>query len=922
MRALRRWLARIVHFATGPRGGRRLQEEMRERLLWQTEENIRAGVAPAEARRQAALKFGHIDRIRESYHAEEGLPFFDGLLQDVRYAGRVLLKSRSFTAAAAASLALAIGANTTIFSVAKQLLYERLAVPRASDLRLLTWTGARDHVAVHSGYHYDSLPGGRITSADFSYPVYEQLRAQNRVLGDLLTFHITGMNATVGEAARRVSAQEVSGNYYSVLGVQPQLGRPILPADDTPASQPVVVISDEFWASAFGRSPAAVGGWIRLNNIPTMVVGVNPKSFTGTESTLPGETPAVTVALAMQPILTPTSDGSNTLASPEEWGGLNILGRTRPGVSDAAAQAALDTQLSAIVRATMLVRGGEELPRLALRDGSRGLFGQKQVFAAPMSALMIFLGLVLLLACANIANLMLSRGAQRQREMSVRLALGAGRGRILRQMLVESLLLATIGGALGLAIGYWGRIAIPRLTQNAWELATVPVHFDWPVFVFTAAVTVFTGVLFGLAPALAATRADITHGLKEGGRTATRGRRGLAGKAVAAFQIGLSTLLVIGAGLFVRSLAGLNAVDPGFRTDHLLLAEIVLPQNRYPAGANIAFHRRLEQAMAAIPGAANISAGEYPYLSHDLSSLEFLRDDEARDPNRRQTEAYNAVGGGFFETLGIPVVAGRAFGKGDTANSPKVGIINQSLAKRRFPNQNPIGRRFSIGVKGGYGDILTSLPIEIVGVCGDTLHGDLREQPPPQFFIPYVQQSSIRRLTYEIRTRMEPDAIVPALRRIIHAADPELPVVHIRSQQEQIDSDLEEERLFVSLTSGFGMLALVLASAGIYGVMAYSVAQRTNEIGIRLALGAIPRQVLGLILREASWLSAVGIATGVGASLLLTRLVKSMLYGIGPYDPATVWGAVLLLAAVALGASWIPASRAAKVQPMQALRLD
>ena len=868
MKALRRWFAGIVNFATGRRGDRRLAE---------------------------------------------------GLLQDVRYAARVLAKSRGFSVVAATSLALAIGANTTIFSVAKQLLYERLAVPQAADLRLLTWT-AREHVAVHAYHH--SLPGGLIASEEFSYPVYQQLRAQNRVLGDLLIFHVTGMNATVGEDAQRVTAHEVSGNYYAVLGVQPQAGRGIEPSDDTPASQPVAVISDGFWAREFARSPAALGRWIRINDVAVRIVGVNPKNFTGAGSTLPAEAPEVTVALAQGPILTPSANGANTLADPADWGGLYILGRARPGVSDRAAQAALDTQLSAIVRATIPVRAGEDIPRLVLRDGSRGLYGQRQTFATPLSVLLLFVGLVLLLACANIANLMLARGAERQREMSVRLALGAGTARILRQMLVESLLLASIGGAGGLAIGYWGRTAIPRLTENVWELATFPVHFDWPVFAFTAAVTALTGVLFGLAPALSAIRVDVTHGLKEGGRSATRARRGFAGKAVAAFQIALSTLLVIGAGLFVRSLAGLSAVDPGFRTDHLLLAQIVLPQNRYRSGANIAFHQRLEQAIADIPGVESISAAEYPYLSHDLSSLEFWPEGEVGDPGRQPTEAYNAVGAHFFETLGIRMVAGRAFGAQDTATSPRVGIINRSLARTRFPNRNPIGRRFSVEMYGGYGDILTSRPIEIVGICADTLHADLSRPPPPQFFLPYVQQTSIRRLTYEIRTRTTPESIVPALRRVVRAADPELPLVHVRTEQEQIDSDLEEERLFVTLTSAFGVLALVLASVGIYGVMAYSVAQRTNEIGIRLALGAVPGQVLAMVLREASWLSAAGVAAGVGASFVLSRLVKSMLYGIAPYDPATLWGAVLILLTVALGASWIPARRAAKVQPMVALRRD
>ena len=921
MRALRRLIARIVNCATRRRDDRRFQEEMREHLIRQTEENIAAGMPPAEAHRQAVLRFGPIEAIRENYRDQGGLPWVEGVVQDVRIGARVLLRNRGFSAVAVTSLALAIGANTTIFSVAKQLLYERLAVPNPGDLRVLTWTGVKDHVAVHRADH-SSLPGGLISSEEFSYPVYEQLRGQNRVLADILASHVTGMNATVGEDAQRVTAHEVSGNYYSVLELRPQLGRGIEPADDTAGSRPVVVISDGFWAREFGRSSSALGRWIRLNGVPVMVVGVNPRSFTGAESTMPSEAPEVIVALAKGPLLTPTADGTNPLANPADWGGLHLLGRTKTGVSDRAAQTALDTQLSAIVRATMPMHAGEDVPRLVLRDGSRGLFRQKAIFAAPLSVLMMFVGLVLLLACANIANLMLARGARRQREMSVRLALGAGPGRILRQMLVESLVLALMGGVSGLAIGYWGRIAIPRLTDNIWQLAAFPMHFDWQIFGFTAAVTILTGILFGLAPAVAAARADVTRGLQEGGRTATRARRGFAGKSVAGFQIALSTLLVIGAGLFIRSLAGLNAVEPGFRTDHLLLAQIVLPQKRYPAGTNVALHQRLEHALGGIPGVESITAGEYSYLSHDVSEVEFLPDGEAIDPGRKQSEAYNAVGNRFFETMGIPMLAGRAFGAGDMATSPKVGIINQSLAKARFGDQSPIGRQFTVGTYGGYGDVLTRSPIEIVGICRDTLHGDLHEQAPPQFFVPYVQQTSIRRLTYEIRTRMKPEAVIRELRRVVHAVDAELPLVHVRTQEQQIDEDLEEERLFVTLTSSFGMLALMLASVGIYGVMAYSVAQRTCEIGIRLALGASPRQVLGMVLREASWLSAAGVTAGVVASLVLSRLVRSMLYGIAPYDPATLWGALSLLLAIALGASWIPARRAARVQPLEALRHD
>jgi predicted permease len=798
----------------------------------------------------------------------------EGVLADVRYAARVLRKDRGFTLVAVISLALAIGANTTIFSVAKTLLYDRLAVPHAAELRLLTWRGA-----------------------DFSYPMYERLRTQSQALGDLLACHVTGANATVGDDVQRVIIHEVSGNYYAVLGIRPQLGRPLSPSDDTAASEPVAVISDEFWEREFARSPEVLGRSMRLNDVPVTIVGVNAGDFTGTDSTLAAQTPSVIITLSKATLVTPSSDRRDWLADPAAQA-VSVLGRARPGISDRAAEAALDAQASAFVRDMLPPSAAGETPRLVLRDGSRGLFRQRQTFAAPISVLMIFLGVVLLLACANIATLLLARGARRHREMSVRVALGASRGQLARQVLVESLLLAVAGGAIGLSIA----LVVPP---------PVPARFDANVFVFTALITMFTGVVFGVGPALAESRADLNEGMKRG--------RG-AGKALVGFQIALSTLLVIAAGLFIRSLAGLNAVNPGFHTDHLLLAQIVLPQNRYGAGANVAFHQRLERAIADLPGVTSVGPAEVAYLSGDMLTTNVWRQGEAIDPNRPHPEAYNAVGVDFFETLGIPIVAGRAFAMSDTNHSLAVGIINQSLAKKRFPDQDPIGQKVFVDERAGYGDILTNGPIEIVGVCADTLYADLHGVAPPQLFLPYAQQAQIRRLTYQIRTQTKPDAIVPALRRAVHAADPQLPLVNVRTQQEQIEADLHDERLFVTLTSGFGVLALVLAAVGIYGVMAYAVARRTREIGIRLALGAVPRQLLAMVLREASWLSAMAVAIGVGTSLLLSRLLKSMLFGIAPDDPATLCGAALLLMMVALAASWIPARRAASVEPMEALR--
>jgi predicted permease len=479
-------------------------------------------------------------------------------------------------------------------------------------------------------------------------------------------------------------------------------------------------------------------------------------------------------------------------------------------------------------------------------------------------------------------------------------------------------MLAAAGGACGLLLGYLGRNAIPQMLQKAWEQNELQVHFDWGIFAFTAAITITTGILFGLAPAIAAAHADLGHGLKSAALTATRRRKGLGSRALVGFQIALSTLLVIGAGLFLRTLIGLKAVDLGFRTDHLLLFQISPPRTQYPPGKDIALHQKLAEAFARVPGVETVAPAVVPYISNSSWRSDFIP--EGADPNAKNlAEYYNVVGNEFFETLGIPIVDGRSFGSQDTATSLKVGIINQSLARKAFPNQNPLGKRFAVSeptADGSRKQVWTT----IVGVCADTRYASLRAEPPPQYFLPFVQQREIGGMTYEIRTRIKPEALVPALRHAAQPIAPDLPLSNVRTQQQQIDAAMQQERVFVTLTSGFGMLALALASVGIYGIMAYSVSQRTNEIGVRLAVGAQPWQVRTLILRESTWLTVAGIAAGTIAALLLCRLVKSMLYGIRPDDPATVTAGILVLLAVALAASWIPARRAAALDPMEALR--
>jgi predicted permease len=908
------WARRLVSKVWGLLRQRKaeseFEDEMQVHLQLLTDKFIRQGMRPEEADAAARCQFGNTTLLQQRHREARTFLSFSTVSQDVRYGLRVLGKSRGFTAIAVASLALAIGANTTIFSVAKSMIYDRLNVPHAEQLRTLYWTST-GHGVVHNMWgEFDSSPEGS-KSSSFSYPVYRELSAHSQVMQDLFAFQGDGMNATIHGTARRVRAEMVSGNYYAGLGVRPQLGRGLQPSDDAQhGAGTVVVISEGIWERDFGRSPAVLGQTITVNQSAMTIVGVNPRGFTGADDSQ--ASPDLFIPLSMQPVIDPKGKKSY-LEDPEIWW-VKITGRIKPGVTDAQAEALLASQLQAAVRGTMTVKQDATIPHLLISDGSRGNHISENSFEKPAFVLMTLTGLVLLLACANIANLMLARGAQRQREMSVRLALGAGRVRIVRQLLTESLLLAGLGGLCGLLLGYMGRNVIPKLLTNPLDTSQPNVHFDWLVFGFTASITIGTGLLFGLAPAWMAARAEVSSSLKEAAQTTTRRRKGMGGKAIVAFQICLSTLLVVGAGLFLRTLFALKSVDAGFRTDHLILFSINPPAARYDKGKDVELHARLEEDFAAIPGVEAATAASVPYIGDNMSNEIFLVPGEKFDRNKQQAEFVNTVGNSFFATMGIPIIAGRAFNAQDTATSPKVAIINQSLARKRFPNMNSVGQEFKTG------DGPEAFKGRIVGICGDNRYANLRDEPPPQFFLLIQQQSEIGGLTYELRSALGPAILAPALRAAVKKADADLPIVNIETQQDQIDSTMQTERLFASLTTGFGLLALGLACVGIYGIMAYSVANRRNEIGIRLALGAQPGQVQRMVLRESTWLALAGIVAGVSAVLLLTRLVKSMLYGIQPNDLPTVIGGVSILLAVALASSWIPARRAAGVEPMEALR--
>ena len=912
---MKSWFGSLLH-------RRRLEQDMDEELGFHLEARsadlMREGLSPAEAIRQARLEFGPVATHKDEMRNSLNLRWWDDLWCDLRYAARILRKSPGFTAIAVGSLALAIGANTTIFSIANTMLYERLAVPHPEQLRLFALIGDKN-VAVHASWgSWNHLPDGRVTFDSFTYPIYQQLKKDNRVLQDIFAFKDIGRaNVTVDGEARAVQLELVSGNFYEQMQVSPALGRAILSSDESvPSAGAVAVISDGFWQRSFGRSPNVIGKVINVNTIPVTIIGVNPPGFTGAKSVQ--SSPELFMPLSMISLLHADLNGGPLLSNTRVFW-VQLMARTRPEIPVAQAQIALNLAVSAAIRSTMTLKTDDTMPELALDDGSRGLNFAAREFAKPIYVLLALVGFVLLLACANIANLMLARASARQREMGVRLALGAGRSRILRQVLTESLMISFMGGLAGLFFYLMGRSAVPKLFINAWEQPDLNLSFHWRVFTFTAAVTILTGIIFGLAPAWSATKAEIGAALKEGGKTATKHRKAWSGKAIVAFQVALSTMLVVGSVLFIRTLINLNSIDLGFRADHLLLFDINPSSKQYPAPKDVALHVRLEEALRSVPGVQSVTLTDNPLVAGDMSTSDFIIQGAPRVEHKRGDNSGIAsladVGYDFFSVMGIPVIAGRAFSPQDVKSPQRVAVVNQTLVRQFFPHDNPIGKRFALD-----DDPEKQQWTEIVGVVGDTRYSNLKEGSQAVHFDLYNQHHEIGGATYTIRTQMPPEAITPSLRAAVQKIDRNLPLMDIRTQQQQIDATMQQERVFASLTAGFGLLALALACVGIYGIMAYTVSQRTNEIGIRLALGAERKQVRGMVLREAGWLASFGVVAGLAVALGLAQLVKSMLYGLKPADPASFTCAGCLLLAVALIAAWIPAMRASRVEPMEALR--
>jgi len=837
------------------------------------------------------------------------------MLTDFRHALRTLRHAPAFTLVVILTLGLGIGANTAIFSLMDQLLLRLLPVSRPGELVQLDGPGP--------------FNGRTMNDKTFSYPMYRDFRDRNDVFSG--TIARVGFAATIVQQAQaeRVDVELVSGNLFEVLGVRPVLGRAIAPDDDrVRAGHPVVVLSYRYWMRRFAGSPQILNQSLTINTTPMTVIGVAPPSFSGV---LAVSAPDLFVPMMMKAQVTPTWDDLENRRS--RW--VTIIGRLKPGVSIDAARAQLDVTYKQVnaeelesvpefVAASQTFRDRFRAKAIVVEPAGKGLSGLRQGFSTPIAVLMGMVGLVLLIACANVASLLIARAAARQKEIGLRLALGASRTRIVRQTLFESGLLSLAGGIVGLVLSVWVSEALIGLLPTDTTGTTLSSTPDLRVGLFTLAVSLVTAVIFGLAPALQSSRPDMNRTLREeAGSVSSGAAHARLRKGLVVAQVALSMLLIAGAGLFARSLYNLKHLSPGFDIEALVSFAISPELNGYDQPRLKHFYQQLQEDLRQVSGVRGVSMAAEPVLSDSESSRTVQVQGYQTKPDENMNPWTNEIAPDYFRTMGIPLVLGREFTERDGADAPLVGIVNETFAKYYFGSENPIGRRFGWRVLNNPG------AIEIVGVVKDSLHGTMREGTTKDneirrfVYTPLQQSSELTGMTVYVRgERGRESDQIQRLREAVRKRDAGLPIYDVATMDQTIDEAVVTERMLAVLSAAFGLLATLLAAVGLYGLMSYTVARRTREIGIRIALGAERRTVVWLVLREVVVLVAIGLAIGVPAALGLSRLVSSQLFGLSARDPLTLMLAVAVLAIVGAAAGYLPARRAASVEPVRALRYE
>ncbi len=854
------------------------------------------------------------------------------MLQDLRYAGRVILQGKAWSAMVVLSLALGIGANTALFSATNGLLLRKVSVQDPDSLVRLRHVGRNRMANNVSEYgNITRLPGTDMGST-VSYTVFEELHKANQTMTGLAAgAPQSSVNVVVDGQAEIATAYIGTGNFHQLLGVRAIRGRTILPDDDRANAPPVATISSQFWSRRFGNDPAIVGKAIRANNVLVTIVGVLQPEFTGIQRVI-SEAPDLTFPISLDTALNPLAGGPPPapprISQPTHYW-LQVFGRLKPGATseqvegnlsgtfDQAARGGMSTYLESLPpaeRENSQNRNRTDVPRLQVTSAAQGLYDNDAATLRSVAIISGVVGLILLLVCANVANLLLSRAAARQKEIAVRLSIGATRGRLVRQLLTESVVLALAGGALGVLVAYWGRQLLPT------QVATAPL--DWRVLLFASAVALATGILFGMAPAMRVTSTSAGEALKDTSRSVT-GSRTLLNKALLVVQVAISLVLLIGAGLFLRTVDNLRRVDVGFNPDNLVLFRVNPSLNGYEPARIESLYEQMTQRILAVPGVRLVTLSNPPMLTGSVNGTSFIVQGRTYspatrdDPKLREGVSVNRVriAPNFFETMEIPLVRGRGFSDRDnTAAAPKVAIINEAAVRKFFPDEDPLGKRFGSTPE-------TSGQFEVVGVVKDIMYNALREPPPATMYVPYVQ-SPVGGMAFVIRTATDPATLMGSVREAVRQADDNVPIVDMSTQTDQIERRFTQERVFAKAYALFGGLALLVASIGLFGLMSYNVTRRTTEIGIRMALGAQRQTVLQMVLRESLILVAIGVVIGIAAALGSGRFVESLLFGLTPTDATTSTLAVALMVGVSALAGYLPARRAARLDPMTALRHD
>ncbi len=909
---------------------RHKEAELREELQFHLDEEADArqgeGLTAEEAKWAARRELGNLTLIQEDTRATWGWTILEQLGQDLRYACRTMAVNRLLSTLAVSSLALGIGANTAIYSFMDAILVRSLPVPAPESLVVLNWHAETERESVVkgiSGRTYEDPQSG-VTAGIFPFPVFELLQKNNDVFSTVFAHcqyrDVRSLNVTIGGRADLAVGWNVSGDYFRGLAVAAAAGRLIVPDDDRAGAPTVAVVSHGFGQRCYGDAANAVGRAIRINGLPFTVVGVTPPEFFGVD---PAAAPDIYLPMH---VIEQLGAGQQFGFQPEDWLARNyywiqVMGRLRPGVTLAQAHAALAPTFRRWVADTAANDAERaNLPELIVQEGASGLDSLRRQYSQPLSLLMALVGLILILACANVANLLLARGAGRRREMALRLSIGAGRSRIVRQLLTESVLLASLGGALGVVFAIWGMRFLTLLLANGRANFTLHADLNWHVLSVAAALSVLTGVVFGLAPALNATRVDLVPALKEirAGQHAARPafRRLSLSRLLVVAQVAISLLLLFTAGPFVRTLSNLHAVELGFNRQDLLLFQVDARKAGHKDPEIAAFYTDLRTRFSAIPGVRYASLAQDSLIAAG-HGLPISADGVLPNPATR----FLMVGPAFFTTMQIPILAGRDFDERDRSGSPAVAVINEVFATRTFGDRNPLGQRLMLWEPGEPQRL--GRDMEIVGVSRNARYGGLTGAIPPVVYMPYDQGfPQPDQMVFALRTAGEPLRYVNAVREVVRQADAGVPVSDVRTQTAGIDRTINQEITFARLCTGFAILALVIACVGLYGTVSQTVARRTGEIGIRVALGAPHRRIVWMVLREVSVLAAVGLAVGLCAALGTSGFVASFLYEVNPTDPLALTLPVMIFLSAALLAGFVPARKASRIDPMTAIRQD